>query len=201
MIASWSKTIKSVLACCPRVLFLPTKQSARPIYSHDNATWKSSIVWGWKWSSQEYIPAWPTVFVLCTPSSETFFPKRKPQHPNPYRKPNCDLYQKKFSRKAMWTFGNCRAPSRISHQILFLPFTKAITQLRNLLLESNFGTSAAGTTRDCKHKGSNADRFNPGHQSPMLFFCSIHLCIVGWTLDGRWWECFIERKDKHRQTE
>ena len=43
MIASWSKTIQSVLACGPRVLFLPTKQSARPIYSHDNATWKSSI--------------------------------------------------------------------------------------------------------------------------------------------------------------
>ena len=34
----------SVLACGPRVLFLPTKQSrsisARPIYSHDNVTWK-----------------------------------------------------------------------------------------------------------------------------------------------------------------
>ena len=43
MTASWSKTIQSVLACSPRVLFLPTKQSARPIYSHDNATWKSSI--------------------------------------------------------------------------------------------------------------------------------------------------------------
>ena len=43
MIASWSKTIQSVLASGPRVLFLPTKQSARPIYSHDNATWKSSI--------------------------------------------------------------------------------------------------------------------------------------------------------------
>ena len=43
MIASWSKTIQSALACGPRVLFLPTKQSARPIYSHDNATWKSSI--------------------------------------------------------------------------------------------------------------------------------------------------------------
>ena len=43
MIASWSKTIQSVLACGPRVLFLPTKQSAGPIYSHDNATWKSSI--------------------------------------------------------------------------------------------------------------------------------------------------------------
>ena len=43
MTASWSKTIQSVLACGPRVLFLPTKQSARPIYSHDNATWKSSI--------------------------------------------------------------------------------------------------------------------------------------------------------------
>ena len=41
--ASWSKTIQSVLVCGPRVLFLPTKQSARPIYSHDNATWKSSI--------------------------------------------------------------------------------------------------------------------------------------------------------------
>ena len=39
MTASWSKTIQSVLACGPRVLFLPTKQSARPIYSHDNATW------------------------------------------------------------------------------------------------------------------------------------------------------------------
>ena len=44
MRASWSKTIQSVLACGPRVLFLPTKQSARPIYSHDNATWKSSII-------------------------------------------------------------------------------------------------------------------------------------------------------------
>ena len=43
MIASWSKTIQSVLACGPRALFLPTKQSARPIYSHDNATKKSSI--------------------------------------------------------------------------------------------------------------------------------------------------------------
>ena len=43
MRASWSKTIQSVLACGPRVLFLPTKQFARPIYSHDNATWKSSI--------------------------------------------------------------------------------------------------------------------------------------------------------------
>ena len=43
MIASWSKTIQSVLACGPSILFLPTKQSARPIYSHDNATWKSSI--------------------------------------------------------------------------------------------------------------------------------------------------------------
>ena len=43
MIASWSKTIQNALACGPRVLFLPTKQSARPIYSHDNATWKSSI--------------------------------------------------------------------------------------------------------------------------------------------------------------
>ena len=43
MIASWSKTIQIVLACSPRVLFLPAKQSARPIYSHDNATWKSSI--------------------------------------------------------------------------------------------------------------------------------------------------------------
>ena len=46
MRASWSKTIQSVLACGPRVLFLPTKQSARPIYSHDNATWKSSIASG-----------------------------------------------------------------------------------------------------------------------------------------------------------
>ena len=43
MTVSWSKTIRGVLACGPRVLFLPTKQSARPIYSHDNATWKSSI--------------------------------------------------------------------------------------------------------------------------------------------------------------
>ena len=43
MKASWSKTIQSVLACSPRVLFLPTKQqSARPIYSHDNVSWKSS---------------------------------------------------------------------------------------------------------------------------------------------------------------
>ena len=48
MIASWSKTIQSVLACGPRVLFLPTKQSARPIYSHDNATWKSSIMANYK---------------------------------------------------------------------------------------------------------------------------------------------------------
>ena len=40
-IVSWSKTIQSIWACGPRVLFLPTNQSARPIYSHDNATWKS----------------------------------------------------------------------------------------------------------------------------------------------------------------
>ena len=44
MIATWSKTMQRELASGPRVLFLPTKQSARPIYSHDNATWKSSIV-------------------------------------------------------------------------------------------------------------------------------------------------------------
>ena len=42
LVSSWSKTIQSVLACGPRVLFLPTKQSVCPIYSHDNATWKSS---------------------------------------------------------------------------------------------------------------------------------------------------------------
>ena len=42
MTASWSKTIQSV-GVRPTVLFLPTKQSVRPIYSHDNAIWKSSI--------------------------------------------------------------------------------------------------------------------------------------------------------------
>ena len=51
MISSWSKTIQSALACGPRVLFLPTKQSARPIYSHDNATWKSSIGYRLRWRS------------------------------------------------------------------------------------------------------------------------------------------------------
>ena len=57
MIASWSKTIQSVLDCGPRVLFLPTKQSARPIYSHDNATWKSSIQCSWKWPGPGHIYA------------------------------------------------------------------------------------------------------------------------------------------------
>ena len=76
MIASWSKTIQSALACGPRVLFLPTKQSARPIYSHDNATWKSSIVdygawtgW-WAWQTQcTHLPRIQDKSVVVAPSA------------------------------------------------------------------------------------------------------------------------------------
>ena len=43
MVASWLKTIQSVSSSGPCVLFLSTKQSVRPINSHDNATWKSTL--------------------------------------------------------------------------------------------------------------------------------------------------------------
>ena len=56
MTASWSKIIQSVLAWGPHVLFLPTKQSARPIYSHDNATWKSSIPGPAPWAAARTAP-------------------------------------------------------------------------------------------------------------------------------------------------
>ena len=122
------------------------------------------------------------------------FSPNKNQHPNPYRKPNCvDLYPKPFPQEQCGLSGICRAPSRISDQILFLPFTKAITQLHNLdlFLESNFSTSPAGTTRDCKLiRGSNADRFNPGVaplviRAPCFFFVLFTGALWGkrWTED------------------
>ena len=77
------------------------------VYEKSSTIWRACriIVWGWKWSSQEYIPAWPTVFILCTPSSETFFPKRKPTPP-PIPETQLWPLSKNFSREAMWTFGN-----------------------------------------------------------------------------------------------
>ena len=62
--------------------------------------------------------------------------------------------------------------------------TKAITQLHNLLLESNFSTAPAGTTRDCRHRGSSADRFSPGVEqlvirAPCFFFLFFSLVHFG----------------------
>ena len=102
------------------------------VYEKASASWRACRILGMKMIFTRVHTCMTHLFHSSHTQLRNIFSPNENQHPNPYRKPNCDVYPKTFPPEQRGLSGICRAPSRISDQILFLPFTKAITQLHNL---------------------------------------------------------------------